>query len=178
MSAISPIKIAIVGPESTGKSSIAALLARHYNATYVEEQARSYIDNLKRPYTLKDILAIAKSQVNAEEKFIAKRKALLFCDTTVLVTKIWAENAFQICPPYIQQKWKEQDYALHLLMDIDLPWEPDPQREHPHLRRFFFNWYESELKLAKANYKIVSGVGNDRLASAIRLVDAFLQSQS
>lgn len=172
---MSPLKIAIVGPESTGKSSITVQLAKHYHASMVAEQARDYIQKLQRPYTLQDITAIAQLQIEAEAQEFAQTQSLLICDTTVLVTKIWAENAFQTCPEFILHKWDQQDYGLHLLMNIDLPWEADPQREHPHLRTFFFNWYENELIKAKANYCIISGLEEERLSNAIAAVDNFLK---
>jgi len=75
------------------------------------------------------------------------------------------------CDPWILGQIKKNDYHLYLLCDIDLPWEPDPQREHPDLREYFFEKYRKELKSHKFNYKIVSGLGKERLDNAIKLID-------
>lgn len=166
-----PIKIALVGPESTGKSTLSQQLAKHFNGHFVPEFARTYIAQLNRPYTLNDIEFIAEQQLKLEERASAD---LLFCDTNLLVTKIWAEHAFGNCPEYIAQHWQPGNYHLHLLMNIDLPWQPDPLREHPHLRSFFFEWYERELKQEKVPYQIVSGNEMERFKLATGIVETLL----
>ena len=172
------IKIAVVGPESTGKSTLTKQLAQHYSVPYVLEYAREYLENLIRPYTLEDIISISKRQLELEREAILASSRILFCDTNLLVSKIWAENAFKSCPEFIAKNWIAGDYRLHLLMQVDLPWEYDSQREHPHLRKFFFDWYERELKVAKANYAIISGNQEERLLDAIKAVDELLYSGS
>ena len=96
------IKIGIVGPESTGKSSLAKALAARYDEPWVPEIARSYVANLNRKYTLNDIVIIAKLQLQQEQALIAKAKKYLFCDTTLLVNKIWASFVFNEVPMAIQ----------------------------------------------------------------------------
>ncbi|MFD2246119.1 AAA family ATPase [Pontibacter ruber] len=151
------LKIAITGPESTGKSTVAEKLARHYDTVWVPEYARTYIGNLGRTYTLEDIEAIARGQVALEQELKSKADKLYFADTDMLVLKIWSEHAFGHVPAYILEKLKQQDYNLYLLMGVDLPWEPDPQREHPHMRQFFYDWYKRELEAMGAPFVEVSG---------------------
>jgi len=167
-------RIAITGPESAGKSEMAEKLARHYNTVFVPEIAREFIDRLNRPYTQDDILRIAKKQLEIEEEIAKQAGGLLFCDTEFLVTKIWSEHKYSSCPPWIEKMFREHVYDLYLLMDIDLPWKPDPQREHPHLRKFFFDWYHRELDQRGFSFEVVSGLGEERLENAIRFVDRLL----
>ena len=164
-------RIAITGPESTGKSSLCQQLADYYKDLWVPEFAREYIDKLGRPYTQADILTIAKSQVELEADAAKKANQFLFCDTELIVTKIWSEHKYQNCDPWISDQIKKSDYHLYLLCDIDLPWEYDPQREHPDLREYFFNKYQKELKFHHFKYKIVSGIGKERLDNAIKLIN-------
>ena len=171
-------RIAIVGPESTGKSVISEQLARHYNTLFVAEYARQCIEQLQREYTLQDIETIARAQFKNENELARQCNNILICDTNLLVTKIWAEHAFGTCPKFITQHWKANDYGLHLLMQIDLPWQYDAQREHPHKRNFFFNWYKQELKSAKANYTIIEGTEEQRLLNAIAAIDTFLSTKN
>ena len=171
-------RIAIVGPESTGKSILSEQLAKHYNSLFVAEYAREYIEQLQRDYTIEDIETIARMQLKNENELALQCNNILICDTNLLVTKIWAEHAFGTCPEFISQHWKANDYSLHLLMQIDLPWEFDAQREHPHKRKFFFDWYERELKSAKANYTIIEGNEEQRLLNAIAAIDTFLSSKN
>ncbi len=164
-------RIAITGPESTGKSSLCKQLAEHYNDLWVPEVARDYIDKLNKAYDQSDILAIAKKQMEAEDVAASQANKFLFCDTELMVTKIWSEHKYYECDPWILNQIEERKYALYLLCDIDLPWEYDPQREHPDLRSHFFNLYHEELKRRKLNFKIVSGIGEERIKNAIELIE-------
>lgn len=169
-------KVAVTGPESTGKSWLCKALALHYNTAYVPEYAREYIEGLPRNYTLEDIFLIASGQIERENRMaeeVVRRQVrpLLFCDTELIVTKIWSLHKFKICHPWILDKIKTRNYDLFLLCDVDLPWEPDPQREHPHLRSFFFDWYQREIEYYGFPYCIVSGQGRARLQNAIEAVN-------
>jgi nicotinamide riboside kinase len=159
------LKIAIVGPESTGKSTLAAALAQQYNGIWVPEFARTYVAALNRPYTAEDIIAISKGQLQAEAEASAKGIFPLFADTTVLVEKIWLEHAFKQEHPVIEEGIKNADYQLYLLTDIDMPWQPDPQREHPHLREYFLARYIYWLERYQLPYQLISGSEEERLAT-------------
>ncbi len=166
-------KIAITGPESTGKSALAKELANHYNASFVPEFAREYIATLERDYTYEDILFIAKKQIENEQ---IKTKSItgnfLFCDTELLVTRIWSLHKYSTCHPWIDKQIHKNHYHLFLLCNIDLSWQFDEQREHPHLRGYFFNWYKSELERYGFPYRVVSGAGKKRTENAINIINS------
>lgn len=164
-------KIAITGPESTGKSWLAEHLARHYKTHFVKEYAREYLTRLEKPYTLDDIVQIAIGQRAAEKKIEVESNQLLFADTEMLVCKIWADFVFGETPAFIQQAFEQQHYDLYLLCDIDLPWEADPLREHPDRRNEIMGLYKQALDDRKMPYKLVSGLNNKRLQQAIDFVN-------
>lgn len=168
------VKIAITGPESTGKSSLASQLAQHFNTVFVPEFAREYIDKLSRPHQEVDLLQIARGQLQLEEEILPKAKKVLFSDTEMTVMKIWSLHKYGRCHPFILQKLQEQNYDLVLLCNIDLPWEADEQRKHPENRKVFFDWYLTELNLQGVNYAVVRGMGEDRLINAINEVNEIL----
>jgi NadR type nicotinamide-nucleotide adenylyltransferase len=167
-------KIAITGPESTGKSTLSKQLANHYNTVWIEEYAREYIDQLNRPYTEQDILTIAKKQKEIEEQKSKETNTLLFSDTELIVTKIWSEVKYQSCDQWILNNIEKQNYFLYLLCDIDLSWKYDPQREHPNLRSHLFDLYKKELQKRKLNFEIISGNKEERLQNAIHIINTFL----
>ncbi|MHC2990674.1 ATPase [Pontibacter sp. HJ8] len=169
------LKVAITGPESTGKSTLSEKLAAHYDTVWVPEYARTYMAQLDRPYTLQDIEEIAKGQLALEERLQQQARDVFFVDTDLVVIKIWSEHAFGHCPNWILEKLKQQDYNLYLLMGVDLPWEPDPQREHPHLRQFFYDWYKRELEALQVPFVEVTGQHASRLDQARVHVDALLR---
>jgi NadR type nicotinamide-nucleotide adenylyltransferase len=167
-------RIAITGPESTGKSRLSEELAAHYKTVFVPEFAREYINGLDREYNQDDILRIAKEQIRTEQEMAEKADKLLFCDTELIVTKIWSEVKYGTCNPWILQKIEENNYDLFLLCNIDLPWEQDPQREHPHMREKLFRLYFEELTERGFPFKVVSGTGKERLLNAVGLIEQSL----
>lgn len=167
------IRIAITGPESTGKSWLAENLAKHFNTNWVPEFARNYIARIGKTYTLSDIVYIAENQISSEKQLSKLSNRLIFIDTEMLVCKIWSEVKFGMCPEYIAESLARQNYDLYLLCNIDLPWADDPLREHPHFRIELFNMYLKEIKQKALNYRIISGFGHDRLKNAINIIEEF-----
>ncbi|MEI6766173.1 MAG: ATP-binding protein [Bacteroidota bacterium] len=171
------IRIALTGPESTGKSELAERLALHYNTLWVPEFAREYIASINRSYTLDDILLIAQKQFEHENAAALNANFMLFCDTEATVTKIWAEHSYRQCPEWIRENIASHHYDLYLLCNIDLPWQQDPQREHPHLRAYFFNLYQKELSDRNVPFAVISGNGESRLQNALEAVETMLKSK-
>jgi NadR type nicotinamide-nucleotide adenylyltransferase len=171
-------KIAITGPESTGKSNLAKQLAEHFQTVFVPEFARDYINNLSRPYSQEDILHIVENQLINERKTALKASRFLFCDTELIVAKIWSLHKYNDCHPWILEQIKNNHYDLFLLCDIDIQWQFDAQREHPHHRQFFFDWYKKELEYYGFPYRIVSGEGDQRIQSAIHLINHFFLNRN
>lgn len=171
------VKIAITGPESTGKSMISEQLANHYRTVWVPEFARYYLNKIARPYDYEDILEIAKGQVKSAEALLKLTNKVVFSDTELLVTKIWCEVKYRKCHPWIIENFEKQDYDLYLLMNTDLPWQYDPMREHPEMRDELLRLYKNELEIHNLNYRVVSGLGEERLKNAISLVDELLNTK-
>ena len=170
------LRVSLTGPESTGKSSLAARLAAHYGTSFAPEYAREYLALSGPHYIPEDLEEIARGQLMAEAEAAARAHRVVFCDTDLLVIKIWAEHAFGTCPEWILQRIDQQHYDLVLLMGVDLPWEPDPLREHPHLRQQFYDLYQRELREQMSNFAEISGDTERRFAQACFLVDELLRT--
>ncbi len=166
-------KIAIIGPESSGKTTLSRQLAQHYQTVWVEEYARRYIDHLDRPYHQSDLREIARVQLQLEAEAIAKANCYLFCDTHLLVIKIWGDYKYGVSDPWIRDNMQLHSYAIHFLTDVDVPWEYDPQREHPHQRQVLWEIYRRELTEAKVNMVHLKGNQEERLAQAVKVIDAY-----
>lgn len=164
-------RIAIVGPESTGKTDLARYLAEQYQSAWVPEFARAYLENLHRPYAKDDLLTIAHGQVQSENALAEKANHFLFCDTNLVVIKIWSEFKYHSCDPEILTLMRNQKYDLHLLMDVDLPWEDDPLREHPDKRQKLFDLYKAELENTQTKFTIIRGDYASRRTAAIEAVE-------
>lgn len=160
-------KIAITGPESSGKTTLAKMLAAHFETVWVPEFARFYLSNLHRPYIESDLLAIAKGQIALEQQKQSLAKEYLFSDTEMTVIKIWSEVKYKRCPAEIFALWEQQDYDLYILCTPDFVWEYDPLRENPDDRTLLFDLYQKALKVKKTNYIIVTGSPENRLQQTI-----------
>lgn len=174
----SPLKIAIVGPESTGKSSMVKFLADSYHTAFVPEFARIYCEGLDRNYTLEDEMAIFQGQLELEKKALDNFSGdILFFDTMILTIKIWCDELFGFTPQEVLNELKTVDFDLYLLMDIDLPWEDDPLRDFPEKREYFMDVWKTELENLQANYKIIKGLGSNRFENARKIVQEYTDSQ-
>ncbi|WP_353181596.1 ATP-binding protein [Parapedobacter lycopersici] len=173
------IKIAVVGPESTGKSTIAGQLARHYHTVCVPEYARAYCLNLNRQYTLQDEMNMFYGQLALEESLVPlAQNGLLICDTMFLTIKVWCDHLFGHTPQAVHDELSRHRYDFFLLMDIDLPWMDDPLRDFPDLRAHFMQVWHRELQAIHASYQVISGLGDQRFAQALQAVDGFLKNSN
>jgi NadR type nicotinamide-nucleotide adenylyltransferase len=127
-----PLRIAVFGPESTGKTMLAEKLAAHFETRWVPEYAREFWDR-HGAIGLEDIRGIAREQWRREDEAAARVRGLLICDTEALTTVLWSDLLYGTCPDDIRRgaDQRVKNYALHLLLDIDAPFTPDPQRCFP-----------------------------------------------
>jgi len=170
-------RILVTGPESTGKTTLARQLAEHYATSWVPEQARDYADGVAE-LTYDDLSAIAVRQLEAEEEAARRANRLVFCDTDLVTTEIYAREYFGRCPRFVERLADERRYDLALLCDIELPWQPDPHRTLGDRRREFFDRFRAELDSRRAPYALVRGAGDARLARAVASVDTALRAWS
>lgn len=166
-------KIAIVGPESTGKSYMAQFLAKHFNTVFVEEYAREYCKDLNNIYTLQDELNMFYGQKDLEIKQEQKANRFLFCDTSLLSVKIWCDELFGSTPNDICDEINSHKYDLYLLMDIDLPWEEDSLRDFKDRREYFFSIFEQELSKLDTPVVKISGLDTLRTQNAIDAINTY-----
>lgn len=167
-------KFVILGPESTGKTTLAEQLAEHYTTKFVPEFAREYLKDIGLDYTFEDVLNMAKAQLDLEQRFEADN---LFIDTNLYVFKVWIEEKYQTKVDWIEQALKQQTYTHYLLCDIDIPWQGDNLREHPNPkdRERLFNRYHELLVQDGTDFSIISGLGDVRLKKSIDILDALIK---
>lgn len=168
-------RIAIVGPECTGKTALASFLAQHFQTIWVPEFARSYIETLNRPYEKQDLVTIARGQIWLENELATRANKVIICDTNLIVIKIWSEFNYGDCDPEIVKALSTQHYDLQLLTYIDIPWEDDPQREHPHQREQLYEIYKSELLNSNAHFIEIKGIERERRTTAIQAIEEILK---
>ena len=166
-------RIAIVGPESSGKTTLASALAGKYETLWVPEFAREFLVQMKRDYTFEDLELIAKKQMTLENELHKTANKFLFCDSTLLTIKIWSEYKFQKTSDWVLENIKEHQYHFHMLCKPDIDWEEDPLRENPNDRDELFVLYQTELKKLKLPYEIISGRNEFRIESAVNALKKY-----
>jgi NadR type nicotinamide-nucleotide adenylyltransferase len=175
-----PKKIVIIGPESTGKSSLCEALARHYQTDWVPEYAREYLTQHGMDYRPEDLLVIARGQLALEDRHVAEAEVagrrLLFIDTDMYVMKVWSEFVFGRCDPWILGQIVQRQYDAYLLCRTDLPWADDPLREYPDgsSRDRLFHIYKDCLVNQSTPWAEIGGQGEDRIAAGVAAVERLL----
>ena len=170
-------KIVVLGPESTGKSTLCDALSKHYQTIWCEEYAREYLSKNGTAYTYENLLTIAEGQIVNEERATKKatqeNKSHLIIDTDMYVMKVWCEYVFNNCHPFILEQISKRQYDAYLLCDIDLPWTADEMREYPdeQPRKELFALYKELLMNQNTPWGIVSGTGEARTKNAINLIN-------
>ena len=185
------IKVVVIGPESTGKSSLCEQLANHYNTEWVKEYAREYLLANGTEYSYDNLLEIAEGQFalenaaiqaakdkikNANESNPTSSSELILIDTNMYVLKVWCEFVFDKCHPWILNQIVENSYDLYLLCNIDLPWVKDELREYPDLeiREKLYHHYKDLLINQSTPWVNISGNYQQRLEVAIKAIDSVL----
>jgi len=178
-------KIVVIGPESTGKSSLCEQLAEHFKTVWVKEYAREYLLTNGTGYSFENLLEVAKGQLALEEQALAlldsstafgtwgKKPIPVFIDTDMYVLKVWCEFVFDKCHHWILNQVVERTYDLYLLCDVDLPWVKDELREYPDLlsRKKLYHHYKDIMVNQSVPWVNISGNYEERLKKAIAAVD-------
>src|SRR5436190_18257264 len=185
-------KIAVIGPESTGKSTLSKQLAEHFNTMWCPEYAREYLLQNGIEYNYDDLLKITHGQLVMEDycesvvsgqsvengelatsnSQLTTRNSLLFIDTNMYVMKVWYEYVFGRCEQLVLDEITTRSYDLYLLCKIDLPWIAEPMREYPDekSRLELYNMYKDILINQQTSWIEISGSYDERLQQAINAV--------
>lgn len=170
------IKIAVIGPESTGKTILCEQLAAHYETTFVPEYARTYFETHDiSNYLINDLEHIYTKQLELEKEKLKEANRILFSDTNLISGMVWSKKVFDKLPSVIAEKFAQLNYDLHLVCDIDLPWLADMQRKNESDREELLNAHYVILKQHLFNYVVVNGFNESRLQNAIAAIDQFLK---
>ena len=178
-------RVCLIGPECTGKTTLAAQLSAHFGAPWVPEFAREYAERVARELTADDVEPIARGQMALEDAAWERGRparrgggtaggtpavpGLLILDTDLISTVVYARHYYGTCPEWIEAAAKARKADLYLLTDIDLPWVADSLRDSAAPRERLYEQFAQTLKEYDANVATITG---DRFAAAVKLLDS------
>jgi NadR type nicotinamide-nucleotide adenylyltransferase len=171
-----PIRVCLIGPQSTGKTELAQLLASHFGAEWVPEFAREYALANPRELTIDDVEPIARGQMDGESA--AEGAPLVILDTDLISTVVYARHYYSACPDWIERAARARSADLYLLMDVDTPWTDDPARDSADKRQELFARFHVALQEFGVRFHVIRGDWKERERVAREAIDSLLSSRA
>lgn len=167
------IRIAVTGPESSGKTTLCEALAKHFKVTFIPEFSRTYLEATNGKYSQADLDKIAQGQL---ESINASNDSIKICDTDFSVIEIWSEYKYGEVSKFIKELVAKDLFDLHILCTPDIPWEDDPLRENPDDRDALFELYVASLNKHNKRYITVSGEHEQRFEKSLEKISSLLKN--
>jgi HTH-type transcriptional repressor of NAD biosynthesis genes len=165
--------VSVIGPESTGKSTLCEQLARRFNTVWQPEWARDYLGERHCEY--EDMEIIARGHFGEHPGYKARADKILFMDTDAITTLAFSEHYFGLAPQYVHDMaGRMHEYVdLYLFTDIDVPWVPDTSRDlgAPEQRQTMRRSLLAHLERRDLPYLLIAGDWGDRFRLAVKAVE-------
>lgn len=170
----SPQRVVLTGSECTGKTTLAAGLARRYQTVWVPEAARAWAEAKGDPLGYEDVEPIVRHHLTAVRGAVPEARRVLFLDTDLVSTLVYSRHYYGQCPEWVERAAREEGADLYLLHSPDVPWIPDPSRDRGHLREEMHELFRRALDELDASWVEIAGGWDERQARAERAVDTLL----
>jgi NadR type nicotinamide-nucleotide adenylyltransferase len=163
------IRVCLIGPECTGKTTLAEELSRHFDAPWVPEFAREYAERVARELTADDVDPIARGELALIDA--TPDEGLVILDTDLISTVVYARHYYGDCAGWIEREAQKRKSDLYLLLDIDLPWVADSLRDSATPRESLYAQFAQTLKNYEANVVAITG---ERFEAAVTRLNSLL----
>ena len=167
-------RVVVTGSEGTGKTTLTRRLAEHFRAPWVAEYAREYAGAVHRSLGVDDVAPIARGQIALEDAVLREQPALVFLDTDLVSTLVYARHYYGTEPDWLVSAARDRLADLYLLVDIDLPWQPDGIRDQPHARAGIQALFRQTLHILGAQFTDIRGSNDARFDAAREIVEDFI----
>ncbi len=169
------MRIAFIGPESSGKTTLSEILAQKYTAELITEYSRVYLAEIQTNYSYEDLEFIAKGQFNCIIN--SKENNLVIIDTDLISMQVWSEFKYNKCCDFIKENIFTQQIDIYFLCKPDFPWIEDNLRENPNDREVLFDLFIKILKEYKIDYKILEGSITNRFQLCETNINSYLNNE-
>ncbi len=169
-------RIVVLGAESTGTTTLAMQLAKHFHTAWVPEYGRTYYEgkmtgNNLNQWKTSEFIHIASMQNQMEDNLVKQANNLLICDTNSFATEIWHERYVGHMSNRVKTESNKAKADLYIVTNTDIPFIQDGTRDGERVRQNMHNRFVEELKSRKLNYIVVSGTSENRLKESVRAID-------
>jgi NadR type nicotinamide-nucleotide adenylyltransferase len=168
------VRVCVTGPESTGKTTLAAHLAEAWHTVWVPEASRAYAERKVAPLTIADVVPIAREHVRMAEDAERVATRLIVLDTDLVSTAIYSQHYYGIVPPEVDTLERRRRADLYLLCNVDVPWVPDGIRDRPANRREMLELFRAALDARGLRWTMISGSWQGRWQTAVNAVEALV----
>jgi NadR type nicotinamide-nucleotide adenylyltransferase len=181
MRAVYVRRVAVLGAESTGTTTLTQALAEHYRTAWVPEYGREYSEQKWRngyvaAWETGEFTAIAREQARREDEAARSANRVLVCDTDVFATTLWHERYVGARSPAVDAMAAARHADLYLLTGDEIPFVQDGLRDGEHVRHRMHERFMEDLGRTARNWRLLTGTPGERLAEAVRQVDALLRA--
>lgn len=167
-------RVAVLGPESTGKTELCKRLAHIYSTRFVPEPARALAEARGGTIDPAAIHLWVRTQVASEEAVARRANRVLFSDTNATTAAFWSRRLWGDIPPDMPKHTANRDYDLVLVCRDDVPFVGLPERDLPDARRKMF----ADLRRAWNDAVVIEGSSwEKRVLDARKAVDHLLAAR-
>lgn len=167
-------RVVLTGPECSGKTTLAAVLAARFDAPWVPEAARRFVETTPGELSARTVEPIARLSMRLADEVMRDAPPLLFFDTDLVSTVVYARHYYGECPDWIEREARARRSDLYLLGSPDLPWTADGVRDRPAQREELFEEFRRALEEIGARIVVLRGEGTARTGRAERAVTDLL----
>jgi NadR type nicotinamide-nucleotide adenylyltransferase len=164
------LTVCLIGPECTGKTTLAERLAAHFDVPWIPEFAREYALRVGRALTMEDVIPIAMGEMALLDAAVSD--GLLILDTDLISTVVYSRYYYGSCPDWIEREALSRRADFYLLMDCDVPWSDDAVRDSADSRLAQYGQFLSALAAFEANVVTINGSWEERFAAAVREISS------
>lgn len=170
-------RVAVVGAESTGTTTLSRALAAHYGTVWVPEYGRFFSEGKavardeNTTWRSEEFMHIARAQSSMEDALAESSNGLVICDTDAFATGIWHERYMSERSPEVEEIAASRQYDLYILTGDEIPFVQDGSRDGEHIRRWMHDRFVERLEETGKNYVLVRGTPQERLAQAIAAIE-------
>lgn len=173
-------RVCLVGAESTGKTTLAQELARHFQTTWVPEYGREYSERKLAEtggyhWQADEFVHIAEMQCQREDEAARQANRVLICDTDAFATSIWYRRYFAARSPAVEAiAARQRRPDLYLLTDSNTPFVQDGTRDGENIRGWMHETFRAELHAQQRPYQLLTGTRRERFAQAVAAIETLL----